>query len=226
MNDGIYDLTMVRIIAKDIVNKIGVDNLYTDINTLHPNAPTNFWLYRISAIAGFIKNYLTTATNTKKLYIIEDPKVGENIYGLYVRHGSSCYIKINANLNPCWKRFATLKELCSLYIDHYDQSSTMKKYDNYLDSLNNAFTQKADLTKNPNLDTGDLDSETFSILLATELMIPMHKRDITRELFSQIGTTPITMNDVAKSLIIPEFILDLYNDRKLIDATPQYDELG
>ncbi len=201
--NGMYNFAMVRIIAKDMVNQIGEDVIYTDTNIYHPNAPENYLLKTIATVARFIKKYLNASTDTKNLYIIEDNEVGENIYGLYVRHKDNCYIKINANLNNCWRRFATMKELCSLYVDHYEKTNGMKKYDDYLDSLTNAFEQKDDFINNDNLDTGDLDSETFSILLATELMIPIHKRAITKELFEQIGN-PIKMNDIAKSLVIPE----------------------
>jgi hypothetical protein len=54
-----------------------------------------------------------------------------------------------------------------------------------------------------------LDSETFSILLATELMIPVETRGITDSLIS----SKIPLNDVAKSLMVPEFILKLFYEK-------------
>lgn len=224
--EGSYNFAMVRIMAKDLVDKIGQDVLYTDQNRTYPTAPSNFLLNRINHVGEYIKGYLCKTTSTKEVYVINDLGVGENILGMYVHHQNSCYIKINGNLNVCWNRFALLKELCSLYVDHYDTTSKMLKFDNYLDSIKNAFDQKDNLISNPNLDKGDLDSETFSILLATELMIPIHKREITKDLISKIGSGGITMNDIAKSLLIPEYILKLYSNKKLLDAHPQYDDLG
>lgn len=219
-----YNFTIVRMMAKDIADKIGVENLYSEKNTRYPKAPANFHLSNINNIILFIKNYLNATGNTKQLIIIEDKQVGENIFGLYVHYNDTAYIKLNSQLNYCWNRFATLKELCSLYVDHYDKD--VMRYTNYLDSLKNAFNQKEIfLTQSVDLDS-DLDSETFSILLAIELMIPKHKRDITKSLLNEVPNKKITMNDIAKSLLIPEFILQLYADKGLIDAAPQYEDFG
>jgi hypothetical protein len=212
---GLYNHQMVRLMAQEIVNQIGVDRLYTNINTHHPGAPKNYMINKVDLIGDFVLKMYKDLGQPISLMVMTDEKLGENIFGLFVQRGNQNYILINENLNNCWNRFTKLKEFCSLYVDHYDKESRLTKYDNYLDSLRNAFEQKSKLLGKTNLDDGDLDSETFSILLAIELMIPLHKREITNALFAKFEESKITMNDIAKSLMMPEFVLKLYHEKKL-----------
>jgi hypothetical protein len=56
----------------------------------------------------------------------------------------------------------------------------------------------------------DLDTETFATFLAIELMIPRTYRKLTEEYLSEVAKGLLKLNDVAKSLIIPEILLDFY----------------
>jgi hypothetical protein len=208
---GLYNYEMVRLMAAEIVKNIGRDVLYTNRpNRKYPNTPENFRLFKIDPIKQFVLHTLRIAGNPNAdLRIITDPKLGENLYGLFVNRGNQNYILVNETLNECWFRFTLLKELCSLYVDHYDKQDKLTRFDNYLSSLQNAFNEKVDFVGKPGLDEGDLDSETFSILLATELMIPVETRGITDSLIS----SKIPLNDVAKSLMVPEFILKLFYEK-------------
>lgn len=223
MDTSNYGYITLRLFVKDIVSNIGFSNLYTNHNKSYPNAPAGFHLFNLDNVMKWVKASNPIISN---IYIIEDERMDESIFGIYINKGSNVYITINGNLNSCWRRFATLKELCSLYVDHNDVSGKMKKYQNYLDSVGNAFTQKANLLKEDKFsDSTDMDSETFSILLATELMLPYNHRDLLKQQFLEFENGQLKMNDIAKSLLIPEFILNLFYEKKLIDATPNYDDI-
>ena len=226
-NEGQYNFISVKLFANEIVKRIGIENLYTDNqNNTYVDAPSLTRLDKVDSVIKFAKEYLSSIGESDVIYVIEDKLIDSNSHGLYVNKNNINYIKINGNLNECWKRFAKLKEVCSMYVGHYDKNSSMKKYNNYLDSIKNAFDEKKKLLKNANIDEGDYDSETFAILLAAELMIPIHKRNEIELHIEKIGINHITLNDIAKSLLMPEFILKLYIDNGLLYKEPKYDDFN
>ena len=212
---GLYDYNMIKLMSKDITDGIGAEKIYTNKPTsAYPNAPQNFRLDEVDIVFEFVLDRLRRTSGLDiQLYVIQDKFLRPDMYGLFVKQGLRNYILLNPSLNSCWQRFAMLKELCSLYIDHYDKDSKLTRYDNYLESLVNAFEQKKKLVANEKLDEGDFDSETFSILLATELLIASAKQ-MPSNLFVEFETTKITLNDLAKSLMMPEFVLKLYYEKK------------
>lgn len=225
--EGLYNFTMAKLMAKNIAEEIGIENLYTEkINPLYPDAPKLSRLDKVDKIISFVKEYLSKTGKGDVIYVIEDKSIDSHSHGLYVNLSNYNYIKINGNLNECWKRFARLKESCSLYIGHYDDCSSMKKYNNYIDSMKNAFDEKGKFISNQPLDEGDYDSETFAIILAIELMIPIHKRTEIESVIEKMNISAVKLNDIAKSLLIPEFALKLYVDKGLLSKSPKYEDFN
>ncbi|WP_462264681.1 hypothetical protein [Mucilaginibacter sp.] len=218
----------LRTVAKDIVEKIGYDNIYTNVNTIYPSAPQNLFLNKVEVVTNFVRQYMQKLDKPKDLVVKFDHHAKGNVYGFYINlNDKTCYIVLNPNLNSCWKRFALLKELCSVYINLYDiKGYKTNKYNNYTDSIENAFSKKGMFVSHKAFEDDDVDDETYSILLATELMIPINHRQVIKDLTAQIETGALTMSDIAKSLMMPEFILKQYIGYGLLDAEPAYESFN
>lgn len=226
-NTSSYDFMSLRLMAKHIVDCIDPEKLYTNINPKYPNAPKCHFFNEPETFTQFIIDEYKKADIHLEITIIEDRAMAEQIHGIFKQQGKKCTIIINGKLNNCWKRFTTIKELCSLYV-FMDMSSENigRRYDDYTKSLENAYKQKETLLKNPFKEDNDLDSETYSILLATELMLPIYQRERVVQLISDVASQKITLNDVAKSLLIPEFMLDLYLKKDLLTQEPTYKDFA
>lgn len=219
-----YGFHTLRLFVREIVDNVGYDKLYTNENLTYPNAPQNKLYKNPTVITDQIKKVYT---EIKKIYILEDNKMDESIYGIYISRGENVYISINGNLNTCWRRFATLKELCSLYIGYGDKESRMSKYTDYYEAIKNAEAKKEHLLNQNNFDDkDDIDSENFAILLAMELMVPYKHRDELRQYFIKYEQGILTMNDIAKLYLMPELILQMYYDKKIIDTNPQIEDFA
>ncbi len=215
---GLYDYTTVTLFADEIVNHIGEKNFYTDKNFKYLNAPSNYLLNDPETFIHFIKSYFEILGTPKNIHIIPRNNV-EVVLGMYVNMPHDIYVSINNKMNDCWRRFTIIKELCSAYVGHYQDENNasgwitnemFKTSIEYVGSVEDAFEGKMKYVNNNGLDEGDFDSETFSILLATELMIPRPFRDRTQEMIRQVENNHLTLNDVAKSLLIPESVLRLH----------------
>lgn len=219
-----YGFHTLRLFVKEIVENIGYDNLYTNDNLTYPQAPQNKLYKNSTVITDHIKKVYP---EIKKIYIVEDPKMDESIYGIYISREENVYISINGALNTCWRRFATLKELCSLYIGYGDKESKMSKYNDYYEAIKNAEAKKEHLLNQSSFDDkDDIDSENFAILLAMELMIPFKHRNELRYYFDKYDQRLLTMNDIAKLYLMPELILQMYYDKKIIDTNPQIEDFA
>jgi len=210
---GLYDYTAVTLFADEIVNNIGKENFYTNKNSKHLNAPSNYLLNDTETFILFIKRYFDILGTPKTIHIIPRKNV-EVILGMYVNMPNDIYVCINDKMNDCWRRFTIIKELCSAYVGHYqDEAKEHKMFktnSEYVGSVEDAFEGKVKYVNKEGLDEGDIDSETFSILLATELMIPRPYRNITENMIKKVADNVLTLNDVAKSLLIPESVLRLH----------------
>jgi len=180
-----YTYDRIKEFAEIITEKIGFDKLYTTTNEKYPKAHPN--------------------------YILRDPVL---LIDMLIDH---FYINIFVDSSDCWQRFTKVKECCSAFVGHY-QSEIIKNTiyegeEDYATSIEEAFDRKINYVNNDGLEEGDIDCETFAILLATELMIPLRYRYITQDLLTQVGNSHITLNDVAKSLMIPETVLRLFKNK-------------
>jgi len=222
MNSGNYDFLAVRMLAKDIVDNIGVSTFYSTENKTYLNAPKCSLLRRVDGFEEYVLKCFSNSGDPIHIHNLRYD-MGAGLSGMYIRKLQEHYIFINSKINLCWNRFARLKELCSVYVDHYQFTNTPT---DFLSSLDNAYFQKDFINGMGNLDEGDLDSETFAILLASELMIPIHERDLIGGYFEQIENKTLTFNDLAKSLLMPEYILRLYHDKRLLNKPPLYTDFN
>lgn len=220
--EGTYNLLTARVLAKDIVDKITPEIFYSTENLMYRTAPPCKLLRRVD---GFEEYVLKCFDNSDERIEIHNLRydMGAGIYGMYIRQSHFHYVLINSKINLCWNRFARLKELCSIYVDHYYNSNNST---DYLSAIENAFSQKEFLNNIKGVDPGDLDSESFAILLATELMIPIYERETINNYFEKINRRELTYNDLAKSLLMPEHVLKLYHTSGLINIPPLYSQFG
>jgi hypothetical protein len=214
-----YDYNRVKEIADEIIEKIGVEHLYTDVNFKYENAPKNFLVKDTEVFIYFMKDHLEKIGTPKQIHIIDCEHVNR-IYGAYVKMAENIYIVFIHPISDCWKRFTTIKELCSCYIGHYqDDVINNTIYENeqdYLKGAEEAFWNKVTYVNSEGLKEGDIDSETFAIMVASEIMISKPYREITERLIAQIKDESIKLNDVAKSLLIPESVLKFYRMKNLL----------
>ena len=162
---------------------------------------------------------LKTSTSTSQpTYIYMDSNL--NINGMYIDLSGHIYINLQESMNECWRRFTIIKELCSAYVGHYQSDiidNTIYECETeYVSGIEEAFERKVNYVNSDGLEDGDIDSETFAILIATELLIPRPYREITRSLLKKVDNEELTLNDVAKSLLIPESVLKLFKNKNLI----------
>lgn len=204
---------MAKDMAAEIVAHIKPELLYSEGNTTYPLAPKALHLANTELIKNFILDTYAIREEEVELVMLKRD-MGNSLLGLYQNVNGVHYIMINSAMNLCKTRFATVKELCSMYVDHYDTRNGFKRYDDYYNSLVNALEQKrVFIDKKVSLDDGDLDSELFSLLLTIELMIPATDRTRIFSLLDQIKDGTYTYNDIAKTLLIPEFILEIYDTK-------------
>lgn len=205
--------------AKEIVNAIGADQFYGEINDKYPNAPKCKILKRVQNVENFLMGYFNKLGESIELHNLKFD-MGAGICGMYVKKGNLHYIMINKRLNVCWNRFTRLKELCSMYVGHYQDDDITG---DIITSLDNADLQKHYINnEKTKLEEGDLESDTFAILLACELMIPIDGRRQILDYFQRIEKGELTFNDLAKALLMPEYFLKLYYERGLIKIEPHW----
>ncbi len=209
-----YDLNLARILAFDIATKIPEIYKLNNAPNCLVDVPTNYYFHDISRFESFCKEALLASNPKANIHIIDDYYAEVSVIGAYYELGDDYNIIINPNKNTCWRRFALIKELCSLYTNHYHRergTETLHRFDDYQKSLESSVHQK-NLIEKKNLDDSNLDSDTFAILLACEIMIPPKYRKYTNGLIDRVRSGEMTMNDVAQSLSMPEYIL-----QKIVD---------
>jgi len=223
MSSSNYDFSAVRMIAKDVVDRIGIDDFYPKTNNKYPSAPQCSLLGSVKMFENFVLDCFKNSDLDIQLHnLMRD--MGAGLCGMYVKKENQHYIVINSKLNLCWNRFTRLKELCSMYVDHYGYEDSQSQ--DYSQSLTKAFSEKNLINTSSKLDEGDLDSETFAILLACELIIPINERERIGQYFEQIEEGQLTYNDLAKSLIMPEYFLQIYHAKGLINKAPAYSDFN
>ena len=215
-----YSFESACLFAHDIATKI--DNLYVVNNLLNNSSPHNYYLkstslFRDYVIDCFKKSVIDSKLKYANLFVIGHDNLDTSILGIYIEHNNDVFIVVNNKANDCWRRFALIKELCSLYVNQDTNKgtngniSTIKKYNSYVESLEKSLQMKHLYVKGL-LNNGDLEPDMFAILLATELMIPPLHRGFESNLFKRLKSNggDLTMNDIAKSLMIPEFVLNIH----------------
>ena len=214
-----YNYDRVRLYASQMVDHIGLENLYTKENHKYPNAPANYFLGNYELLIHFLKNHLEEIGTPKKIHIIDRRNV-EHLIGMYANMPENIYINLGEKLNECWRRFTIIKEICSAYVGHYQNeirnNIIYEGETNYIRSVEEAFWNKVTYINEEGLREGDLDSETFAILLATELMVPASYKEITKAYIKQVDEGKLALNDVAKSLLMPESVLKFYRLKGLL----------
>lgn len=209
-----YDYSRIEKFAQDITEKIGLEVLYTTKNLNYPNAHVNHLLIDPLLLINVLRQHLREIGAPKDIYIIY--REGISAYsGFYTNFPENIYINVIED-KECWKRFTLIKEICSALVGHYQKEiveNTVFHYNGELDavaSVEDAFNQKEKYINNYKLEDGDIDYETFAIILATELMIPKSYRHVTKELLDKVDNGEITLEDVAISLMIPRVVLESY----------------
>jgi hypothetical protein len=218
-----YNLKGAKEVAKLLVNAIGKENLYTDHNEFHNEAPYNWLLVKQEEVGRLLKNLMHESHQIKKIVITMNEYVeGDLVWGIFVRKGDECRIMIKAK-NTCWGRFVTLKELASLFISYYEglkkDLSDEQTYVSCLESLENAFNPKARILDNPQtacLFDGEMESESFATALAIEMTILLPERQLTVDLIKEYKESKRDLLSVAESLMMPKDVLQLYVDNGMI----------
>ena len=222
-----YTYQTVLQYANNIVSEIGVENLYTLQNQKFPSAPLNYLIKSPKLIIPVIKNRLKQLETPKTIHLLKAIDINA-IEGLYADIHHNLYIVYSDKLSESWQRFTIVKELCSAYTAHYQDKDIKQEVRQYIPkvdysdnakyerdedfeaSIEAAYWHKVNYVNKDFLYPGDLDSETFAILLATEIMICRQNRNITEDLMKKQLDGEVTLNDIAKSLMIPETILRIH----------------
>jgi len=204
-----YDLNLVRVLSHDIAKNNESIFCLNNLEGCLTNVPLNHYLFDTNKLRKYCKDVIKGMNPKAIVHYIEDEDLEISIVGGYLEAENDYHILVNPNHNTCWRRFALVKELCSLYTNHYGRVKgdwQMQTVDDYLVSLESSYNQIGAILNN-DLNTNDLDSDTFAILMATELMIPPFKRKLTNSLVDRYKKSELTLNDIAQSLSMPEQIL-------------------
>jgi len=216
---AIYDYNRVLEFVDIITNQLGIRNLYTVTNKKYPTAHQNHLLSDPELLIKALIKHFEDLNISKEVHLIERKNI-HCFYGAYINDPDYIYINIITEVSECWQRFTIVKEFCSAFVGHY-QSEIIKNTiyegeEDYAKSIEEAFNRRINQINTDGLQDGDIDCETFAILMAAELMIPKKHRDLTKQLIRKVGreTAESTLNDVAKSLMVPEIVLKFFKDTK------------
>lgn len=233
---GSNPLLQLRLFAKELIDELGQEVAYLETNENYPNAPQCKHLDEWPLIVLLKERIASKYGKHLKINITYDPATENmSVSGMYVYlpQYNRIVISINDKLNYCWKKFTVVKELCHIFFDSDFDANIVKgiafsKEDNYRHSLEKVFeeTQKfKDFNFSSLDDYLDMGEEMFVALLVTELMIPIYEREAVLKLVSQIGDK-FTTNDIAKSLLVPEYILQKYINLNAINSEPKYTDFN
>lgn len=221
-----YNLDLVKIMARDLAATNADFYKRNNIPGSLVEVPYNHYFHEPKLFESYCARMVSLSpmgeATGKKIYIIDDYNLGASIMGGYVEIGNNYYIVINGKQNTCWKRFTLIKELCSLYVNQDARVPEMglKTFDDYQKSLDISYDEMLKLKSRTAGE--DLESDTFAIILATELMIPPFYRMETSTLINRQKNSTITMNDIAKSLSMPEFILEKHIEAGFYELCCEY----
>lgn len=211
-----YNRSQIDSYADKIVEGVGSNKLYTYSESEDESHLSNYVLTDIDILARFIIEKISKRGGPKEIIVLENNQA-KVISGLYANFSDRIYIVVDSNMENSWRRFVTIKELCRAYVDHYQDEiirNTIYAADDEQDNQSMSLVnQIVRAWEHPNLDgihDGDIDSETFSVLLAIEIMVPRNHRKLTDNYLKQVQLGKLTLSEVARSLIIPEFCLQLY----------------
>ena len=221
-----YTISLVRELAFNLAN--GLPALYKANDAPHGlvNVPFNWYLADCDILKKHILRLLREQKSDVKLYIINDHYLEPNLRGAFVElsdghlkdampnshlkiQGDIYQIVINPHQEEADKRFTKVKELASLYTNYYAAANgltNIQRHQDYEESLKNSHSQRENI-RDGSLDSDGFESDTFAILLATELMIPPMYRDFTSTLLDRVKKKEMSMNDIAQSLCMPEYML-------------------
>jgi hypothetical protein len=213
---AIYDYDRIVEYVDIITNQLNIHNLYTVTNLKYPTAHHNYLLDDPDVLLDALIEYFEGKNISKEIHLIERENIN-SFLGVYLNNADYIYINIIKESSDCWQRFTKVKEFCSAFAGHY-QSETLRNTiyegeEDYAKSIEEAFKRKTSTINSDGLLAGDIDCETFAILLAIELMIPRDRRNITKRLIEKVENNETTLNDVAKSLMIPEAVLRFFKDK-------------
>ncbi len=124
---------------------------------------------------------------------------------------SDCFkIWVPERYNPCHKRFALCKELCHILTDEESVKSTdhVSQLTRALNTVRQVLTSSETTPDvNPFFTAEELNSEDFNLLLAMEMLIPVHARD---QFLSNIQMNKSSPYDIALYLRIPESLVTFF----------------
>jgi hypothetical protein len=203
-----------------ITNKLNIQDLYTVTNLKYPNADHNYLLNDPDVLLLALIKHFEAQNISKEIHLIERENIGSFLGVYLLNHADYIYINIIKESSDCWQRFTKVKEFCSAFVGHY-QSEALKNNiyegeEDYAKSIEEAFKRKISSINTDGLQAGDMDCETFAIILAIELMIPKPHRHLTENLLKKVEQGETTLNDVAKSLMIPEAVLKFFKDKYIV----------
>lgn len=234
-----YTLELVRELAFKFAQ--GLPGLYkrNDAPGCLTNVPFNWYLADQEIFKKYLLKALIEQKQNSKIHIINDCYIDPHLAGGYYElpngnlkekysnlqiEGDNYIIVINPHQEEHDKRFTLVKELCSLYTNYYGLITgepNLQLSHDYEDSLKSSHKQKTKINAN-DLAPDQLESDTFAIFLATELMIPPRYRKHTSELLDRIEKEGMSMNDIAQSLCMPEYMLKKVIDLKYYFDSCQY----
>jgi Zn-dependent peptidase ImmA (M78 family) len=148
----------IAILAKDIHTKMDIDcSCKIKINILNEDSSQN-------TIETEIVNYFQDKI---RIEVYSTQPQDDEVFGIYTRYNKDNYVLIVIdvinNLNECWKRFITTKELVHTILDKEESAYTCN-IEELIDML---------IENNPNVTfDDDIDSEYLAFFFALELLLP------------------------------------------------------
>ena len=148
----------IAILAKDIHTKMDIDcSCKIKINILNEDSSQN-------TIETEIVNYFQDKI---RIEVYSTQPQDDEVFGIYTRYNKDNYVLIVIdvinNLNECWKRFITTKELVHTILDKEESAYTCN-IEELIDML---------IENNPNITfDDDIDSEYLAFFFALELLLP------------------------------------------------------
>lgn len=138
----------------------------------------------------------------KRIRVFDISSANKVLYGYFRNRGIEIEIGITENLNPCWTRYVTCKELSHILLGHKGEGITGDPrrlvsglYTNYLFGTDEA-----------------LDHENLANICAAEIMMPY---EISQPMFEADNANPI---EIAQKFKIPLAIVQVYRNKELLET--------
>ena len=177
----------IAILAKDIHTKMDIDcSDKIKVNILNEDSSKN-------TIETEIVNYFQDKI---RIEVYSTQPQDDEVFGIYTRYNKDDYVLIDIdvinNLNECWKRFITTKELVHTILDKEESAYTFN-IEELIDML---------IENNPNITfDDDIDSEYLAFFFALELLLPYcHNSYMTNKGISEYR--------IAEEFMVPEKMIN------------------